>query len=178
MPVTIYLLGHFPVGSRCTHWPSRSCPCLVYASPSWRVFYSAPFGKKRNRCVLLQVKSLYIKIYGPPKVLGYYKIKIKKHRSYLQFPEFGHPVLRVCKQRELSWMQHHERWKREGTPHPAPFLLQSTWLILCGLILGCVCGLRSWMVDSRKWLAEKAVSPCDWMDGSSLQETAALWAKT
>lgn len=37
-------------------------------------FILLPLGK-RETGVLLQVKSLYIKLYGPPKVLGYYKIK-------------------------------------------------------------------------------------------------------
>lgn len=131
MPVIIYLPGHFPVGSRCTHWPSKSCPCLVNASLRWRVFYSAPLGKKRNRCVLLQVKSLYIKLFGPPKVLGYSKIKLKnKHRSYLQFPELGQPVTSLQTKRTIL---NAASWKMKERRHIPFCSLSSTELLIGSL---------------------------------------------
>lgn len=55
------------------------------------------------------------------------------------------------------------RWKREGTSHLTLFLLQHSWVSLCGLILGSLCVLRSWM-GWTIWNDKQCLSVVGWME--------------
>lgn len=73
--------------------------CLAGASAIGRTLYSASFGWKRNRYAPLQVKSLYSKLHGPPKVFIFDYMRIRKYKIHLR----SQSLVSLC----------HEFWNEE-----------------------------------------------------------------
>ena len=171
-----YLSGQFPVGSRCTHWHSVSCPSLAYASTMGKGLYSAPIGKKRNRCVLLQMKPLYQTLWAPQSIQLYRNYGIKnEHKSYLQVPELGLSMLSLQTRRtnlNAAWEIGEGRHTASSCFFSPELLNDSLWVDT---------GLSVWPEKLGGWTVwndkqkRQGLPVAGWMETHC--KTAAPWAK-
>lgn len=151
-----------------------SCLCLYNGERI--VFCSHWEKKKRNRCVLLQMKPLYEMLWASQSIQLYRNYGIKnKHRSYLQVPELGLSVLSLQTRRtnlNAAWEIGEGRHTASSSFSPLELLNDSPWVDT---------GLSVWPEELDGWTVwnDKQKGQClpvaSWMETHC--KTAALWAK-